>query len=269
MLFPIKNEAEVLREMMDEVVSKTSIESMNPGTIARTLLEIFNSKISACYRYFDIYTSMSFLSTASGMYLDMIGAMLGCSRAANESDTNYRYRISKQVFTAAAANATSVRLQCLSVSGVKNVIITPYSRGNGSFTVHVITDEVDTPSNIISEVEAIVVKTKAEGIKAIVTKPTIIPINIKFNVVRRNGSSISELTLSLQIKEAISDYVDEVAMGGNVSILELLRIAQMNQNVGQVYINSLYIDGKAAIVESQYKLDWDERAYVNSVVVII
>jgi hypothetical protein len=135
--------------------------------------------------------------------------------------------------------------------------------------VHVITDEVDTPNDILSAVENIVEESKAEGIKAIVTKPIIVPIDIKFDITLRSGSTASSITLASQIKNSISDYIDNLPMGSSISITEMLRITQSNQYVGQAYINSLYIDGKAAIIGSQYQLDWDERAYINNVTTII
>lgn len=269
MIFPIKSEAEMLQEMIDEVVLKTGVTNMTPGSIARSLLEVFNRRLNACYKYLDMYLSMTFLSSAKDMYLDMIGRMLGCERLSiMESDTNYRYRISQQVFTTAAANRTSVRLKCLSVAGVKNIVMTPYSRGNGSFTIHVVSDEIDTPADILAQVEAVVADVKAEGIRAIVAKPSVVPIDIKFNIVKRTGSTVSETAIGSQIKAAIGDYVDTIPMGGTISISEMLRIAQSNQSVSQAYVNSLNIDGEAAIANNQYGLEWDERAYVNSVVAV-
>jgi len=269
MLFPIKSKAEILQEMMDEIAKSTDIKEMPPGSFVRTLLEVINEKLGACYRDIDLYTAMSFVSTSKGMYLDMIGRMLGCTRLADETDDNYRYRITNQVFTAAAANRTAVRLKCLAVPGVKDIYIAPYSRGNGSFTVYVITDEIDTPNEILTQVQTVVNETKAEGIRAIVTKPTPVPIDIRFNIVTKTNSTSSEFTISNQLKEEIGNYVDTIPMGGTISIAEILRIAQSNRNVTYAYLSSLHINNEAVIAESQYQLEWDERAYVNSVVVVI
>ena len=270
MLFPTKNKLETLREMIDEVVANTPLSNMDtPGSIVRTLLEIFNERLHTCYSYFDNNIANTFLSTAEGNYLKMIGEMLGCSILPNETDDNYRYRISKQVFTTAAANQTSIRLKCLSIPGVKNVIITPYSHGNGSFTVHIISDEIDTPSAILSQAEVIVAESKAEGIRGIVAKPVVVPIDIKFNIIPRDGITSSEFTIGNQIKEAISKYIDNLPMGGLIYTSEILHIAQSNKYVAQAYIDSLYVNKKSAITASQYQLNWDERAYINSVVAVM
>jgi uncharacterized phage protein gp47/JayE len=269
MLFPTKNESEMLQEMLLELQTTTGITNVTAGSIARSLLEIFNKRLSSAYEYFDTYTSMSFLSTAQDMYLDMIGEMLGCTRLAQESDNNYRYRISQQVFTAAAANRTSIRLRCLAIPEVRDVIITPYSHGNGSFTIHIITDEIDTPASVLAKADTIVRENKAEGIRAIVTKPKIVPIDIRFSVTRKTGNTMSETAIASQIKESIRDYVDMISMGGTVSTDELLTRAQGNANLAQAYINSLTIDGSTIILDALYSLDWDEKAYINNVTVVI
>jgi uncharacterized phage protein gp47/JayE len=268
-LFTVKTKSEIQTEMENYVLNNTSITNMTAGSIAKTLLEIFNEKLNECYEYLDTYTAMSFLSTAQDNYLTMIGEMLACERQPNEIDDNYRYRISKQVFTAAAANTTAIRLKCLSISDVDDVVITPYSRGNGSFTIHVITDEIDTPDSVLAEVEAIVSETKAEGIRVIVARPTVIPINVTFNIVKKPASSASSTTIANQIKESLNDYIEGLSMGGTISTSKIVEIADSNTNVTTVYVSSLTIDGNEMILDSGYQLDWDERAYMNTVTVII
>lgn len=256
--------------MMDELRSSTNITNFTPGSIARTLLEVFNRKLNACYTYFGLYASMTFLSTAEGIYLNMIGEMLGCARLdSSEEDDNYRYRISQQVFTSAMANRTAIRLRCLAIADVKDVIITPYTHGNGSFTIHVITNEIDTPNNIILDVENAVNDVKAEGIKAIVTKPKIIDVDVTFKVILKPGNGISDIALATRLKGIISDYIDEIPMGGNFSIYQMLNIVQSNISVSQVYLNSLYIDGEAIMIKTDYQMDWDKRLHINSVLVSI
>jgi hypothetical protein len=80
---------------------------------------------------------------------------------------------------------------------------------------------------------------------------------------------MSETAIASQIKESIRDYVDMISMGGTVSTDELLTRAQGNANLAQAYINSLTIDGSTIILDALYSLDWDEKAYINNVTVVI
>lgn len=268
MLFPTKTDSQILQEMMDDVFGATGL-SMTPGGVAKSLLEVFNRRLSAAYRFLDISLSMAFLSAASGLYLDRIGELLNCSRRGPmEEDDNYRFRISKQVFTVAAANRTSIRLKCLSVAGVKDIVMTPYSRGNGSFTIHVISDEVDTPASVLDAVSNAVAETKAEGIRSVVTKPAIVPLDITFNVVLKSGRVTNETSLALQISDSLSDYIDKIPMGGTVSIGEIYNIAVANDNVSQVYIKSILIGGESVMLGGTYQLEWDSRIYVNKIITL-
>jgi uncharacterized phage protein gp47/JayE len=270
MLFPIKSEATMLQEILNQVTEETEITNLSPGSIARTLVEIFNRRLSMCYDSIDMYSAQCFVSTASGVYLSMIGKMLGCERYdMSETDDNYRYRITKQVFTAAAANYTAIRLQCLSVPYVKDVIITPYTRGNGSFTVHVITDELSPSPTIIESVNTAVKNIKAEGVRAIVTSPNLSKINISFNIIPKTGIVPSNASLESQLLRSIQAYLDTIPMGGKVSLYVLLQIATTNSSVSQAYINSLYIDDEPVIIKSDYQLEWDTRIYVDKVEVVM
>jgi uncharacterized phage protein gp47/JayE len=263
MIFPLKNENELLQEMMTEFEEKTGVNNYSPGSIARSLIEVVNNRVSQYYQYLDIYASMMFLSTSEDKYLDMIGEMLDCTRLAGEEDENYRYRISKQVYSAANANKTAIRLKCLSVPGVKDVIMTPFARGSGSFSIHVITDEVDTPDEIVEQVRVAVEEVKAEGIKSIVTKPRIVPIDITFSCLTKVNVTTS--SIASQIKATLQDYIDTIGMGTELSIYKITNLANSNENVEQLVLSSFKINGQQIVVRDKYQPEWDERTYIRSI----
>jgi uncharacterized phage protein gp47/JayE len=269
MLFPIKNSQEMLNEMMVELESKTGINNFSPGSIARSLLEVVNNKLSSFYQYFDIYAAMMFVSTSEGRYLDMIGTMLNCARLAGEEDNDYRYRITNQVFSAANANKTAIRLRCLAVPNVKDIIMTPFSRGSGSFSIHVITDEVDTPDEVLTQVRQAVEEVKAEGIRAIVTKPKAVPLDMSFTCTTRGRAQIPATSIALQLKTTLQSYIDSLGMGSEISISKIMSLAGANENVDQLVLSSFKINGQQIVVRSKYYPEWDERIYVREVNVII
>jgi hypothetical protein len=67
----------------------------------------------------------------------------------------------------------------------------------------------------------------------------------------------------------MADYIDGISIGGTIYVENLLSAAQSNPNVSQAYINSITINGDVVILDSQYKLNWDERAYISNVTVVI
>lgn len=269
MLFPIKDERTMLIEMIQDLEDKTGINDFSPGSIALSLLEVFNKKLGTAYKDFDLFASKVFLSRADGPYLDLIGEMHHCKRNISETDSNYRYRIANQVFTAARSNETALRLQCLQIPKVKDIIMTRFTRGSGSFTIHVITDEVDTPDSVLAAVEEVVRKNKAEGISSIVTKPKALPLDLGFSIQLSKNSSETTTSLSNQIKTDIQKYIDSIGMGAPIPVQKIISVAASNVNVDKLYLSTFKISGEDIIIKDAYILEWDERVYVDSVNILM
>lgn len=266
MIFPIKPEDKMLQEMLSDLLSTTDITNISPGGVARSLLEIVNRKLHTAYTELDRYASMIFLSSSSGSYLDLIGAMLSCRRLPFETDNNYKYRISQQVFAAATANETAIRLKCLSVDGVKDIRITPFTRGSGSFTVHVITDELDTPDYILEKVRTVVMENKAEGIRAIVSKPRLVPIEMGVSIVPVQGvRSLSMSSVQTRIEEKVKEYLDSLGMGAPVSVQKLIALSLDLDEVSQVFLTSLKTNGEQLVVRETIEMEYDQRPYIKSI----
>lgn len=264
-MFPIKDKDLMLSQMMTSLEEKTGINDFSPGSIARSLLEVFNEALYATYEDFDMFISNIYLSSAEGAYLDMLGKLLNCPRRPGEEDDNYRYRISNQVFSAAKSNETALRLACLSVEGVKDVVMNKFTRGSGSFTIHIITDEVLTPDSIIDEVKSIVEQNKAEGVSATVTGPKPVSLDITFSLKLYSKPTDEGRSLSGQIKTSVQEYIDDLGMGSTISIQKILSIATLEDNVKNAFLTDLKADKEAIVIRDQHPLEWDERPYVDSV----
>jgi hypothetical protein len=250
---------------MTSLEEKTGINDFSPGSIARSLLEVFNEHLYGAYEDFDVFISNIYLSSAEGAYLDMLGKLLNCTRRPGEEDDNYRYRISNQAFSAAKSNETALRLACLSVDGVKDVVMNKFTKGSGSFTVHVITDEVLTPDSVIDEVRAVVDQNKAEGVSATVTGPNPVGLDITFSLKLYSNPTDEGRSLSGQIKTSIQEYIDDLGMGSSISIQKILSIATLNESVKNAFLTDFKVNEEAIVIRDQYLLEWDERPYVDSV----
>lgn len=79
MLFK-KTYGELVQQSLTYLRSNTDITNTNIGGITRSIIEIINKNISEYYDVLDINTAMSFLSTAEGYYLDLIGTMFNMQR---------------------------------------------------------------------------------------------------------------------------------------------------------------------------------------------
>lgn len=267
MLFPVKPQDEILNEMMQELEASTGINDFSPGSVARSLLEIIARKIYLGYNDLNVYGSQVFLSTSSDYYLDLIGSWLDCQRNGDGNDS-YKYRIANRVYEVASSNELAIKFACLSIAGVKDIIITKYTHGSGSFSVHVITDEVDPPQTVLDQVKIAVDKVKAEGIRAVITKPTPMPIDVSYSI-KTNGRTSSSESLEFQIKSSLKNYIDYLGTGAEMSIQQVISKALENSFVTQAFLSSFRINDESIILRESYKFEWDERPYIRNVSVTI
>lgn len=265
MLFPIKSGDEMLQEMMVDLQEKTGINNFNPGSVARSLLETYNRSMNTTYQYLSLYAGMTFLSTAEGPYLDMIGYVMNCFRRAGENNDNYRFRISKQVFSAATANKTAIRLACLSVPSVVDIKMTPYTHGSGSFSIQILTDELEPSDSILQATKKIVEDVKAEGVRATVSIPRPVPLDLEFSFTYRKGTSASPDVLSQQAKTRIQQYLDDMGIGAELSVQKIISESMAHEAIDQLLLSSFKADNEHIVIRETYPLKWDERAYIRSV----
>lgn len=75
-----KTADEVLAEALYKVKNNTTITSVGPGSVARAIIEAITSEIGELYSILDFNTSLYFISTAQGKYLDLMGDLFGLAR---------------------------------------------------------------------------------------------------------------------------------------------------------------------------------------------
>lgn len=260
-----KSEQE-LNEMAEELLANTSITNTSPGARAKALLLIFNKILASYYQALDFNVTMAFVSRATGAFLDEIGALLNCTRRAGEDDNNYRYRITNQVYVVAGANETAVRLAALSVEHVVDVKLTPYVFGTGSFTVHVIVDNIENLDTAVAKVQEQLDAIKAYGVRGDAVAPKKIPVY--FDVALVFFSSVPEDTRIMtraNVKAALINYVNSLTMGQQLIYSDLLYAAKEVSRgvVEDVIVRSMEVNRRPILI-GNYKPYWDEQLYVDA-----
>lgn len=260
---------EILQNLLDRLQANTQIVDVDPGSIARAFCEVLAEQYSQFYDQLDLNTTLGFVSTANGQFLDMIGQLLGCTRVVNETDSNFRSRIINQVYVIAGGNLTSIRLRVLSIDGVRDVIMKEFTKGAGSFSIYVITDDIQTPQNILNQVEDIVNTTKSYGVYAQVKAPVLLPVDLKVRLVFGDNVSDAEKASIRQIaKTNIKAYIDNLGMGGTFSINEVLRNAIAASNkIADSEALEMKMNGAVQFAKN-FTANWDERIVIGSLDVI-
>lgn len=255
-----KSREEILNDLDYRVRTLTDITNTDPGSVARTFLEVLTEEFYEFYTELDLAVTMGFVSTAAGRYLDLIGALLDCERELDETDENYRSRIVNQVYVVAGANLTAIRLKALSVEGVNDVIFKEYSHGTGSFSCYVITDDVQTSNSVLSAVQSAIDDTKAYGIYAEVKSPVLIPVELMVRLVFSSDAGTAEKTTIRQsVMNAVRTYIDNLGMGETIIINEIIQvIMDVSTKIRDLDIYGMTVNGISQYVANT-SCKWEER----------
>lgn len=253
--------------MQADIMANTDITDFRDGSVARALVDVFNDEMEEIYITMNRYLSMAFLSTATGSYLDLIGGSK-CTRLTNETDDNYRYRIAQTTYTEANANETAIRLKCLTVDEVNDIVIIPHTYGIGSFSALVLTDYTTVPTSIISAVQEVIDNNKAAGIKGVAIAPTVVTIDLNIKLHTDATISASEhSTIIYEASQAINDYIDAIPVGDSFTPAELYSLVyQLSNKINYLEITTMKIDGKLTY-NYAYSCSWSQKLAAGSIVV--
>lgn len=236
----------------------------SPGSIAKLFMNIVNKHIGDLYDTLTINHLRAFVTTSDGDALDAIGTLLQCFRFNGESDDNYRYRITKQCLVLATSNETAIRLTALTVEGVKDIVLKPYSMGAGSFSVIVLSDEDVTSSGILEEVRQRLLNVHGYGIRYNVVSPTLTYVSIKQRIfLNERLSDAEKQEIRYDVQLALIDYLSNLKVGEDI-ILD--KITQVIMNVSDDIIQEanmgFWINGEKALYVNQ-SCRWFERFIVS------
>ena len=236
--------------------------STTPGSIAKLFADIINKNISDFYETLSVNHVQSFVTTASGTYLDAIGSMLNCERYISEEDEDYRKRICHQTLSLAKANETSIRLAVLSVDGVEDVVLKKFSHGPGSLTIVPITSDLSL--NKISEVENVISDVVSCGEKVIIKSPNYksVKLNINLSIVL-SVDDVQTNSIKTEVRQAIIKYINSLRIGEPILINELTqRIMQVDDRIINYSCDVFSINNQRCLFINQ-GCRWDEKFIIS------
>jgi len=239
--------------------------SVSAGRIAKLLLSVMNENIAEFYTTLKNSHAQAFLSTATGQSLDFIGQLLNVIRENTESDEDYRYRISQQSLTLATSNETAIRLGLLSITGIDNVIMKPYTHGPGSFSAYIINQDNEISDELIAEAQAKVDEIKAAGIKGKVYQPIYISAEIKMRLTfSKNLSEIDKKIIRVNAQEYIRNYIYNLQVGEGININNIeTEVKNINPEILSIYVYEFTIAGKPRLWSNQ-NIQWNEKFIESS-----
>lgn len=234
------------------------------GSIAKLFMNIVNKHIGDLYNTLTVNHLRAFVTTSDGDALDAIGKLVQCARLKDEEDDNYRYRIVNQCLTLATSNETAVRLTALTVEGVKDVVLKPYSMGAGSFTVIILSDEDVTSTGILEAVKTKLLNVHGYGIRYNVVSPTLTYVTIKQRIFLDNNlSDVEKQEIRYNVQLAILDYLSNLKIGEDIVLDKITQtIMNVSSSIIQESNMGFWINGEKALYVNQ-SCRWFERFIVS------
>ncbi len=196
-----------------------------------------------------------------------------------EIDTNYRFRISKQVTGAEKANLTSIRLAILNVPGVADLVVLPYFRGIGTFDVLIKAVTPTVPAGLLSAANEAVLKVVAHGIVPSVRAPVEVGVSLTGKLTFKKRMTASEETNILNaVTSNTTDYINSLDIDEDMVVNELVERVMATsseiKNVGKATkpFESIYTykptkleDNKIrGLLLEDYSTEEDERVIVEN-----
>lgn len=262
----MKSSEEMLEDVLSRLRTQGGITETSAGSVARMFAEVMIAEFSPFYDELNLVASMSFVSTARGPYLDLIGELLNCERAALETDENYRARITSQVTVAQSANLTALRLQALQLNGVADVQFKRFTQGTGSFTCYVTPEVFPITTNLLMQVEKVLEDTAAYGMNIEVKTSEYSPVDLNLNLILHSkATALERQHLRNQVTTNVANYMRGLNMGESLIINELVqRIMETSEQILDMEIKQLVVNDKEYFVKN-IEPSLEERYYLRKI----
>lgn len=262
-ILPYKTLAEIEQDVKNRLAADGVITNFSATSRAMAMARALAMVLQEAYELADFAQRNSAVSTAQGGFLDKIGAPLGVQRNPGESDDNYRYRIVHRLETASGVTKEAIRLACLNVRNVRSVVLRPYTHGTGSFTVFVVTHELDQLEQAVKDVQATLDLMVPLGIRARAEAPRIVNVDVEARVVTRGSATIAKTAAESAIRRVIS----RLDVGGTLFLSELIEeIRQAVSGVVDATIDAITLNGRPALLQNQVA-KFDEKFYPGTITV--
>ena len=213
-----------VEKIRDKILARLQELGVNvtPGSIARLFSIVMAEELGEFYKDFNTAHLMYFLSTAKEQFLDAIGALVNCFRITDETDEDYRYRISKSTLTLAKANETCIRITALMVQGVQDVVLQKASHGPGTFSVIIIND--GTNLNVINDVYNATKDVAAYGVKVQVYEPINKSVKLKIKLQYQQMTDSEAFEIKQYVTNVIRQFLSSRGIGQEFNTQELTRL---------------------------------------------
>lgn len=261
-----KSKLEMLDTILQAMIDRQGITETAPGSVARTFVEILVEEFYPFYEELDAITINTYISTATGTYLDLIGELLNCARLQGESDTDYRARIVNQIFVVAGATETALRIKLLTIEGIADVEFVRFTHGAGSFTCYVTPSVYPLQKTILFEAQKMVEAVEAQGVYGEVKTATATPVDVSVSLIFNSSTTNPERqTIRQNVAASVERYINNLGMGGTLIINELIeQIMGTSPKILDLQIANIAVSNVNQYIRNLYPKT-EEQYFLNKI----
>lgn len=259
-----KSREELQKEMLLTLSTKTGINANEDGSISKALIDAFGDEMDGLYRFLEDMREQAYVSTAVGIYLDLIGALVNTDRYEAETDDMYRIRIINAVSIMAGGNTISIENAILNTKGVASMELRPYAFGTGSFLAYIYPEVGENNTKVLLDVEAAIKEVVSQGIYFEVAKPTDIPVGIDAVLMfNPTTNDMEKRDIRNKAKLNLEVYLNKMLKNETLYINELIKvIMNTDEKIVDMGIVKLYIDENPRYIVNIFPKD-NERFTVG------
>lgn len=256
--------------VLDEIIASLEPDhplreaAETPGTVTRSILAAVASALSQAYdqlqgAYEELWV------TKSSVMLDEHGQSVQVLRLPGEDDEHYRTRILQAPVRKALANEQAIVQLALETEGVREVRFAPYTHGTGSFTLHVLAQDVSQADAVVEQVRQAISPQLPGGIFAHVVHAKLLPVQARLRLIPHPGVATTQAqadALRDRARLSVIAYINNLRMGEELSSLRLASAALV-EGVADVAVEALVVDGQVSLADN-YRPFPDEKLYVQT-----
>lgn len=237
----MKKLEDIYNNMIQTFFKKTKID-IAKGTVIDIFFYAVADAIENVYKIIEKNKKPYLFTQQEGEELDSTGYFLQCPRYADESDTNYFYRLQKWPQRNASSNITAIEMALTELKYSSSAQYIPLTKGAGTGAVIVIPVTYDNNGEAIAinEAKEVVGKIISPGAVVEYVAPEIIDVKLVAYLDVKDNADIENIKQDI-IKD-VKEYINSIApkeklMLGTINKIGMSYAGVEYFNVVQLYLN--------------------------------
>ena len=187
-----------------------------------------------------------------------------------ETDSNFRYRISRAVHEVGTGNSMALRLAALATAGVKDVKVLPLAEGIGTVKVVVVLENPATQEGTAAFTNASgeINRVASVGDLVFIERPNELGVDITGVLLTKSGTATSSLKTAA--KNMVTSYLEKLSVGEPIIYSKLISDAMnISPDIREfAVVDGGFTVGGVPVARSNYYTKETDQVYPQTITVL-